>query len=143
MPALLSASVAIDRGLVPNDVGGFWIVGGGHERNANDGIVSWRKRPLHNLRIKPAEVSASGSLGLVSLFLEVFETELNLITLQFDHAILCGAAAANPRFQLFQEGFEAIWIHLKTSDHRDGLAPFPSSRGLHPNDLFILGCRPC
>ena len=93
--------------------------------------------------MKTAEVSASSPLGFVSLFFEVFETEVNLITLQFDHAILCGAAAPNPRFQLFQKGFEAIWIQLKTSDHRDGLAPFPASRWLDSNDLLTLGCRPC
>jgi hypothetical protein len=89
------------------------------------------------------EVSASSPFRFVTLFLEVLETELNLITLQFDHPILCGAATANPRFQLFQKGFEAIWIQLKTSDHRDGLAPFPASRGLHANGLLILGCNAC
>ena len=53
------------------------------------------------------EVSASSPLGFVTLLLEVLETELNLITLQFDQAILCGAATANPRFQLFQKGFQS------------------------------------
>jgi hypothetical protein len=58
----------------------------------DDGTISAQSRH------EAAEVSASSSLGFVALFFKQFETELNLIPLQLDHAILCGAATANARF---------------------------------------------
>ena len=57
--------------------------------------MKWRHSPL-----------TTGTFRSVALLGQEVQGQIHLIPLQFDHAVLGGAAAADPGFQCFQQGLE-------------------------------------